>query len=354
MRKTMNITHPSIINAIEKSIVKNATKAKCKSKKYEGLDFNIQNFKEIPPAQKKITSMYIDGGNTEIIGNAGFSLQFIRVYWTAFEGTKRIMRHTSEFLAIITIDLVQEQYTAELYAEKKEGIEKIKEIPYKPNTYEDITPEKIANYARRICEIQSAIDSIQHLPKESIICLDGNLCAKYEDEHTLLHELYNQAEKKNISVCAVTKSSGELTDAGTSLIGAIHMLSDSSNCATKSWWYENSITNNNPLHHASIFIVKLHPLSSFAFMLDIAKKQNNKNPSDTEIENIVQTLAMQSKDPTFLGYPYGLIDADKNARCSNKEQKVMNTQMQLLLKNKAIRNMLSPSMAHALLDSLEF
>ena len=38
-----------------------------------------------------------------------------------------------------------------------------------------------------------------------------------------------------------------------------------------------------------------------------------------DLTNIVSLLSLNSSDPSFLGYPYGLIDADHNARVRSDE-----------------------------------
>ena len=58
-----------------------------------------------------------------------------------------------------------------------------------------------------------------------------------------------------------------------------------------------------------IYVVKLNENSKKCFRVE---GQIN--------DEVLSLLVENSKDPTFIGYPYGLIEADKFARVSNEEK----------------------------------
>ena len=97
-------------------------------------------------------------------------------------------------------------------------------------------------------------------------------------------------------------------------------------------------------------IVKLNKNSRYIFKLEIF----NKNKY--EINEIMSILKNNSKDPVFLGYPYGLIEADQFARISNKEKDYLKTIFLAKLgkDNDKIAQYLNTLNAHNVLDSIAF
>ena len=65
-------------------------------------------------------------------------------------------------------------------------------------------------------------------------------------------------------------------------------------------------------------------------------------------------IAFNAKDPVFLGYPYGLIEADKFARCQENEKDYLKTRfIQKTTKDyKKIKQILNTNKAHDLLDNI--
>ena len=59
-----------------------------------------------------------------------------------------------------------------------------------------------------------------------------------------------------------------------------------------------------------------------------------------------------SQDALFLGYPYGLIVADKFARVSHEEKKSLKMNFLLKADNREIAEYLSTTDAHDILDNL--
>lgn len=88
--------------------------------------------------------------------------------------------------------------------------------------------------------------------------------------------------------------------------------------AQKAWYYHPIVDIKNSNHPAEMFCVKLHPNSEYAFRLEILKEQAEKLPQK-ELEGFLGTLAANSRDVSFPGYPYGLVDADANARVRENE-----------------------------------
>ena len=72
-------------------------------------------------------------------------------------------------------------------------------------------------------------------------------------------------------------------------------------------------------------------------------------------ERVISTLAFNSKDPVFLGYPFGLIYADKFARVSNQEREYLRTTLKSKLSGgvlKEIESYENSLGAHGVLDRI--
>ena len=67
-----------------------------------------------------------------------------------------------------------------------------------------------------------------------------------------------------------------------------------------------------------IFIIKLSRNSNRIFRFEVDRK-TFEELSDLQINEIFSTIMRNSNDLSFIGYPYGLIDADNMARVSYDE-----------------------------------
>ena len=85
--------------------------------------------------------------------------------------------------------------------------------------------------------------------------------------------------------------------------------------------------------------VKLHPQARHIFRFE----------GDTAT---IPHLVSQSSDSLFLGYPYGLIRADKMARVSNEEKKNLILNFMLRQENREIAEYLQATNAHDILDRM--
>ena len=95
-----------------------------------------------------------------------------------------------------------------------------------------------------------------------------------------------------------------------------------------------------------ISCVKLHPKSDYIFRFETFDSKNS--------DEIVSYLAANSSDSVFLGYPYGLIWADKTARIANQELDSFKTQLFVNLGKDALKlkKYLNAANAHGILDSI--
>jgi len=251
------------------------------------------------PAESKIA--FIDGGNADLMDAANFSLQLVRVYYTIYQNNKRIKSQKQEFYVLVA-------------AKSKDG-----KIVYKIETFNttmklehefdslDNTlidgghraePSKIAEAIRKFAELKIAAGVIDELGEGDILVRDGDLdcCITHEKEY--LDALKEKADKKGVMVCGMSKTTRIITDTGSSVIAALNAL------APEGEWVYPALPN--------ISFAKLHKNASHIFRLDVFDYKH--------LEKILPLLKANSIDPCFLGYPYGMIEADRFARITHKER----------------------------------
>ncbi len=275
---------------------------------------------------------YIDGGNAEIIGAANFSLQLIRTYYTIYSGNDRVGNKKHEFYVLISakgeenkIKYEVETYNTHFRLEKEfDALDK--SLVTGSHKAE---PGKIAEVIRKFAEIKIAVEAIDELEKGDVIVRDGDLDSSLTGEDKYYKQLFEKAEKNQVIVSGLSKTTSILTNTGNSAAGALGLISPA--CE----WYYPATTH--------IGFTKLHSQSKHVFRLDL----NNKD----KLGNVLALLKKNSTDPCFLGYPYGLIEADKHARVSQKEQQ----QIQLMFLAKGgnkFREHISSKDAHEILNRI--
>ena len=84
------------------------------------------------------------------------------------------------------------------------------------------------------------------------------------------------------------------------------------------WYYYPIAESLSPEHEAAIFVVKLSEQSPRVFRYEVNAEQVKSLSSDS-MNEIFSQLATNSGDLGFPGYPYGLVDADDNARVRHEE-----------------------------------
>ncbi|MBW2973516.1 DNA double-strand break repair nuclease NurA [Candidatus Woesearchaeota archaeon] len=275
---------------------------------------------------------FVDGGNAEILGGANFSLQLIRIYYVIFENNKRIKQNKTEFYLLATAKAKEDKIVYETEAFNtylridKEFDAFDKELSEPGHKAE---PAKIAESARKISELKIAADIVNELNSGDFIIRDGDLTEGTEAEKKQIEALKQKSAEKNVIVAGLSKTTSILTDSGNSASAVLNKIGPS--CE---WYYP--ITNN-------IGFVKLHNNSNYVFRLDFFISD--------QLADLLGALKNNSKDACFLGYPYGLIDADRFARITTKEKE----KLKLMLMSKGgdnFRAHLASINAHEILNKV--
>lgn len=243
---------------------------------------------------------FVDGGNAEILKAPNFSLQFIRLYATIHEDNKRIKQHRKEFYVLIvangknglTYDIetfdtdfkIQHSFDAD-DATLRTGMHLA-------------TPSAVADAVRTFAEFSLAKEICQELRKGDILVRDGDLTPTQTHAAEYANELTRIATQRGVLLCGLAKTTTLLTDSGNSAAAALQRIAPAG-----TWLYQ-------PPGSSTCF-VKLHPKSAHIFRMDVIRAEDART--------IANSLASEATDPVFLGYPYGLIEADQFAQVPGNE-----------------------------------
>ncbi len=251
-------------------------------------------------AQQAKRMAFVDGGNAEILKAPNFSLQFIRLYATVHENNKRIKQYQKEFYALIaangknglaydveTFDTdfkIQHSFAAD-DATLRTGMHLT-------------TPSAVADAVRTFAEFSLAQEVCRDLRQGDLLVRDGDLLPTQTHAANYVNELKRTATQRGVILCGLAKTTTLLTDTGNSASAALQRIAPAGQ-----WLYQPP--------GSTISFVKLHPKSAYAFRLDTAKPEDARTAANA--------LASQATDPVFLGYPYGLIEADQFAQVPGNE-----------------------------------
>ena len=263
-----------------------------------------EGFTPISAALSSSTVVFVDGGNGELLKGPNVSVQFVRIYATWYHLNARVKRELKERVVVVVaqkkdLDLSFETKVFdidgnELSAQSFDAFD-----PALSFGGRRADPSSVAGYVRKLLELGFAEHIIEQLKENDILVRDGDLepyGAAVEERVKFLRLV---ADKKKVIVLGLSKTSTLCTDLGNS---ATHVLSTIA--PSGSWLYYSG---------GRVGFVKLHPKSDYVFRCDILQQDRDF------LLKAVPLLAANSEDPAMLGYPYGLIEADKFAQVPNDE-----------------------------------
>jgi hypothetical protein len=260
-------------------------------------------FIKIEPKQGDI--LFVDGGNAELAGGADFSVQFIRVAGVIFNGKEKVKTGVSEFYALFYLEREKDKIVVKTKISAVRG-----NAPDEKNLVFYFMNQEFSSFAdavRKICEINIACRMAEN-EKPDLVVLDGTLETKTELEKIAIERLIKISRIRNAGLCALSKTTSMVSFSGESLPFLIG----------KSAPKERFFLPVSDAGNFRTFIAKLHPDSDYLFRCDLLPETST---------GILGEIAFISNDPVFLGYPYGLIEADKIARVSNREKEILRIEM---------------------------
>ncbi|MBU4301105.1 hypothetical protein L6303_07670 [archaeon] len=302
-------------------------------KQYVSKPFSALNFKEIvlPKENSSCKLAFVDAGNFELLGSSNFSVHLIRGYFSMFGQNKRVVpKNIPQKIEMFSIAIAKESPQGIAYECSLIPVSQDfgRFFPSKKLVFDsfDETLSARKNFRANISVIGAAIRRYlewsiasvvieQELDSGDILLRDGALEASVTGEGDYSKKAFDSANAKKVSLCALAKTSALLTTTGIPLVYAVDSIADSLKMNAP-WIYYPLCENANPLHPAEIFVAKLHKDSARAFRFDM-----DKSAADNEerVMSALSEISGNSCDASFIGYPYGLIDADSMSRISVKE-----------------------------------
>lgn len=287
---------------------------------------NFHPFKLSDPSRKVA---FIDGGNQPLIQAPNFSVQFNRLYFNIFRGDKRLNPDQSvpQKIEFVSATFAQSQdheifFNTSLFpviegtetflpASTDLSFNSLDRRLMQGTSRADI--KRVATIARRFAEWRFATVVVEKmLGGGDIIVMDGTLRTAFKKENNYAREGYAAAKKNGVLYTGLSKTSNLFTTTGLSLLGALRKLAEDHDVGPP-WYYYPIAKSKSPEHEAAIFIIRLRTESPRAFRYEIQAQQAGRL-SEKDFDEIFSELANNSCDIGFPGYPYGLVDADANAK----------------------------------------
>jgi hypothetical protein len=253
----------------------------------------------------------VDSGVQEISGG----IFLLKVHANTWEENQKISDFHSEFF------FKSENNETHLLTDSKEDKE------FCRKTIEAIDKDNILESIEA-----NAIDFlIDDIGMGNIIVRDGSL------DNEIFKKTIEKSKKNQVLLLGLSKSSSIKTDNGTLATDFLEKLFKKE----KECWFYKIYSDDEK----QIAFVKLNLISDFVFRIDIA------NLPGMDIKHAIEIIASNAIDPVFIGYPYGLIDCDQNARVTNEDCEFYKMKLKLEF---GLDVRMKSDDAHSILDKIRF
>jgi hypothetical protein len=320
---------------------------------YKPFKISKSNFHKIGKTDNKARVGFIDGGNSEILGAADFSLNVVRIYTSLYKNNKKIKSKKEEFYALVYACKEDGEifYKTKLFSENSVVLIDENDVAFNSfdaslrRGFQRINISSVSGAIRRFSELKAASQVIDELGEGDVVVLDGSLQSTLTNEPKYLGGLFKKGLEKGVIISALSKSCTLMTEKGNSLIAVLSAI-----CPAGRWYYHPIVDINNANHQAEMAFAKFHESATHIFRIEVYKKQRDW------LSNVLSLVASNSNDPVFLGYPYGLIEADRFARISNHELSYFKTMLSSKLGGYAakLNTCLGTRDAHDILDRISY
>jgi hypothetical protein len=323
------------------------------NKNYISIPVSSNNFYSIERKMSKKRFAFLDGGNQNIFSEPNVSVDVIRIYFCIFEEDKKIKSKKYDFLTVTTSEENEKNeivYKSEIICENelKNKIDFCSALLFDPkdetlkNGFFDAKITEIASKIRRYLELFLAKEVIEnHLERFETIILDGTLQQTIVNEKLFIDKLKKASEEKKVLVVLASKTTNVHTNSGMNYDELLN--TNAKEIKMHRFVYYPGFIINSQSHDAEIYFAKLHEKSNIILRFELFKKDS----ANIDIIKLFSQIAFFAKDPVILGYPYGLVDADKFARITNQESEFLRT-IFFARTNKLNKNI------HNILDSISF
>jgi hypothetical protein len=305
----------------------------------------VEEFMPIGKAKVTKKIAFIDGGIQPIIESASLAVYFSRVYCGIYNGNSRAASRLFEFYIVIRTDAQERGISFKAELVHTQGEFSFPVLEFKSDDRALMVGENpvemgaVGNCVRRLAELSVAS---QVKERGALIVMDGSLDCRLPFEKKFLDALRDSVAADSNSVAGISKTSGLRAGDGDSVYAILER-----SCPRKARWFLPASKLPLRADMPGTFFAKLHERSEHNFRIDFLSPEEG-------CEGMLSLIADNSTDPVFLGYPYGLIEADRLARVSNQERE----QVRLMVFSSLgkdfsrLRPYLRSMDAHSILDAI--
>ncbi len=301
---------------------------------------NLDAFEAKKPDRKVCC---VDGGNNKIFHSPTDSIHLLRIYFNIFKGKKRV-ENIDPFTVFLSSRFDGDKIIAELNPLNETiPIEKSRFV-LDEKDLDEKKPTSAGHTIRKYLEWEALRYAVEeHLEEGDIAVRDGVLQTTVESEREYAERAYKKVEEVEAAMVGIAKTSSLMTTKNYPLIASVQAIARER--GKKMWYYHPIAKNSHPDHKGDMYIAKYHPSSDYAFRTEFYR--------DVEVnrEEVLSHLAFQAKDPIFLGYPYGLVDADKKARVTDEEVEYLKSMGKNQMEN-SFKDKINTTNAHDRLSNI--
>ncbi len=303
--------------------------------RYIPVPSSVENFHPIPVASSDRRFCFVDGGNVQVAVAPNFVVEFTRIYFNIIQrGERKNPSNLPQRIEFYTVCVAVPEgggiaYETNFIPVRDEWAGYLPDAgdlhldSFDPSimTGRQRAPiEKVSDAARVFSEWNYAAHIMEkELSSNDVLVRDGTLQTFITNENHYAERAYGVASETGVVLTALSKTSSLFTTTGYPLLASIRQLSESTPFKDKTWHYYPIVKIEHPDHRAEMYAVKLHAYSDYVFRLEFFRNQHDALPR-SEVESIIAGMAANSRDITFPGYPYGLVDADSFARVELSER----------------------------------
>ncbi len=312
--------------------------------------FSLSNFKNVRLDNSVKELAFVDGGSAEIVSSSSFSVYFIKVSCVIYVENLKTKVISKSYFVLTKAECEDKTVFVSKVFSCDDGKNFMIKFDPSDKTLKDginnAELSKLGGVIRRFIELKFSEEIVEMLKSNSVLVLDGSLQCNYVGEKQFMDGLISAAKLKGVLLVAISKTNSLLTDTGASVDQVLKVMTKDLPENFNMWFYHPLIRVNSDDYPADVTMAKLHKRSKHVFKIEICNKFDLVN-----YNKLFGCLALNSSDPVFLGYPYGLIKADETARVENEFAEYIRMHF---LKNIDADDLESSKNAHQILDKIRF
>ncbi|RJQ21857.1 hypothetical protein C4580_01695 [Candidatus Woesearchaeota archaeon] len=273
---------------------------------------------------------FVDAGSGVLLAGAGAVVGFVRTYGCLY-GSRRERMFDERFVVVVARG--ERKLEASLLRTDGQLTNNLVFDAYDPLLAlggRRARPETVLGVVRKWLEFAMVERLVNRVGEGGVVVRDGDLDFEGELLTDVRKGIERLALQSRVIVFGVSKTSALLTDTGRSATEVLMQKGP-----RQPWCFDAK---------KSVCFLKLHERSRYVFRCDVLGERSLFGAG-------VSALAENARDPVFLGYPYGLLDADRMAQVTREEEGQL--ALQFAVKTRERFGQLARSQsAHGILDGL--